>query len=178
LIIAVDTNILLYFLDKNVRAPTDASTGEVIEDGSERIRQLVAEIEKAKGRIIVPTPVLAEILVKAGAAGPSWLAIMEKSAVFRIAEFDKRAAFEFAQLHIDSLAKRKKGEEKRGIKFDDQILAISRINGATILYSDDKGIKSKSTEKLKVVTLAEMLPPKSDPQLNLDFQAGDGGAKS
>ncbi len=178
MIVAVDTNILLYFLDKDVRAPTDALTGDVIEDGLARIQQLVTEIEKAKGRIIVPTPVLAEILVKAGAAGPGWLAIMENSAVFRIAEFDKRAAFEFAQLHIGSLARRKSGEEKRGIKFDDQILAISRVNGATILYSDDKGIKSKSSEKLKVVTLAEMLPLKKDPQLNLDFNVSVGDPRS
>ncbi len=169
LIVAVDTNILIDFLEKNVPAPTDGATGEVIEDGAARIMLLVSEIEKAKGRIIVPTPFLAEILVKAGAAGPNWLSIMEKSAVFRISEFDKISAFEFAQLHIESLNKRKSGEEKRGIKFDDQILAISRVRGATTLYSDDKGIRSKSTEKLRVVSLSEMPLPKNDPQMKLNF---------
>lgn len=170
MIVAVDTNILIYFLEKNASAPIDAVSKQVIEDGHERIQLLISEIGKAKGKIIVPTPVLAEILVKAGSAGPSWLAIMEKSSVFKIADFDKRAAFEFAQTHVESLKNRRDGEERHKVKFDDQILAISNVHGATILYSDDKGIKSRSSDRLQVVSLSEMRRPQKDPQMNLDFE--------
>jgi predicted nucleic acid-binding protein len=169
LIVAIDTNILIYFLEKDAPAPKDPNSGLVVEKGHERIAQLVTDIERLKGRIIVPTPVLAEVLVEAGSAAGEWLAIMKKATVFKIAEFDERSAFEFSLIHKQSLKTRMPNTEKRRIKFDDQIFAIAKVNNASILYSDDNKIKARSTDNLRIIGLSEMPLPKSASQLSLDF---------
>jgi hypothetical protein len=47
----------------------------------------VSELEKASEVILVPTPALSELLVKAEAAAPEYVRILSKSARFRVAAF-------------------------------------------------------------------------------------------
>jgi len=64
-----------------------------------------------------------------------------RSVAFEIAPFDVRAAIDLAAEIRKSI---KSGDKKAGvaanwqeIKFDRQIAAIARVNGALILYTDD-----------------------------------------
>ena len=51
-------------------------------------------------------------------------------------------------------------------KFDRQIVAISKVNGATVLYSDDRDLRAFAQQVgLTVIGLAELpLPPKESQQ--------------
>jgi hypothetical protein len=60
----------------------------------------------------------------------------------RIVSFDERAAVEFAAVQAARIAAATKAHAPReNAKFDDQIVAIAAIEGATIIYSHDEGIK-------------------------------------
>jgi hypothetical protein len=76
----------------------------------DRITYLVSELEKRKEKIIVPTPALSELLVRAGEAGPDYLDILNRHAAFKIVDFDQRAAVEVAAATREALA----AGDKRG----------------------------------------------------------------
>ena len=67
-----DANFLIYFLDPKIKGGVGSNP---------RIDHLVATIQKTGERIVVPTPALSELLVKAGDAGPKYLEIVARSEV-------------------------------------------------------------------------------------------------
>jgi hypothetical protein len=93
--VVFDATILLLLLRPNVGCPVD-SCGNPIAAIQERLDYLVERLEKQRTRIIVPTPVLSEVLVRAGAAGPDILDKLTRSTVFKIEPFDTKAAVEAA----------------------------------------------------------------------------------
>ena len=92
-----DATMLLLLLRPNSGRPTDSS-GNPITEVEERLAYLVQRLERARIRIIVPTPVLSEILVHAGSAGPQIVETLTRSTVFRVVPFDTLAAVEAALL--------------------------------------------------------------------------------
>ncbi len=126
----------------------------------------------AKEKIIIPTPVLCEVLVRADAAMSEYLGILNGSAAFRIVPFDQKAAIEAA---IDMNAALKSGglranaqdadTTKTKIKFDRQIVAIAKAEGAHTIYSDDKHVHSYASRAgLKAIRTADLDLPPEDPQ--------------
>ncbi len=100
-----------------------------------------------------------------------------RSGRFKIAEFDIRAAVEVAAMTRDAI---RAGDKKDGspspwqkIKIDRQIIAIARVQGVRIIYSDDGGIAdfAKKVDISVVQTWMMPLPPE-DPQQTL-FPASD-----
>jgi hypothetical protein len=162
LTVVIDASILVFLFDANAPAPRDPATGEPIPAANLRIEHLIATLATDGKRLLVPTPALAEVLVGAGVAAAEWLAIISKSSVIRIADFDTLAAVEFAEINKLSLAGRQIGDLKRKIKFDDQIIAIAKVVQAKVIYSDDEGIKRRAPPDITVIGLAELtLPPES-----------------
>jgi predicted nucleic acid-binding protein len=94
--IVFDANFLIYFLDPRIKGGVGSNP---------RIDHLVATIQKSGERIIVPTPALSEILVRAGDAAPKYLDIITRSKFFRVAEFGTRAAVEAAALTREAIDK-------------------------------------------------------------------------
>ena len=90
--------------------------GLPIEKAKERIDYLVQQLEKDRTKIIVPTPVLSEILVRAGAeVSEKIIEHLQRFTVFRVELFDTRAAIEAAAMTRDYLTsrERKRGNEQR-----------------------------------------------------------------
>jgi hypothetical protein len=80
-------------------APKTPFGNSAAPHAKERIEALVVELEKSGTKIIVPTPVLSEVLVRAGAtASQQIVEYINGAAVFRIASFDARAAIELAAM--------------------------------------------------------------------------------
>ncbi|HPQ13572.1 MAG TPA: hypothetical protein PLP04_00010 [Bryobacteraceae bacterium] len=106
---------------------------------------LVRELESAKEQIVVPAPALCEVLVTEGVDAQDVLTTLRSSAFIRVGDFDERAAVELAaRLRLAIKA----GDPREGVritktamKFDRQIVAISLVNGARVLYSDDDGVE-------------------------------------
>ena len=109
-----------------------------VEHARERIDHLVKELEQSRIKIIIPTPALSEILVRAGTAGLAYLDRLNTSAAFRIVSFDQRAAVEVAAMTRDAMATGNKRGGAQGtwakVKFDRQIVAIAKVEGANIIY--------------------------------------------
>ena len=162
--VVFDANFLIYFLDPKMR-------GGVGQDA--RIDYLVETIQKSNERIVVPTPVLSELLVHAGDAGPKYLDIISRSKFFRIAEFGTRAAVEAAVLTREAIAKGDKrgaapGAEWTKVKFDRQIVAIARAEGATTIYTNDSQLARHAEEiGIRAVTRDQLPEPPMIPQLEL-----------
>ena len=122
----------------------------------ERIDYLIERLEKDRTKIIVPTPALSEILVRAGSAGAEYLDRINRSAAFRIAPFDARAAVEVAAITREALDAGNKRDDLEGtwakIKYDRQIVAIAKVEGASVLYTDDRNIR-KLGSRLGLTTI-------------------------
>jgi hypothetical protein len=171
--VVFDATLLLLLLRPNSGRPTD-SAGAPIAQVPERIAYLVQSLEKAKTRIVIPTPALREVLVRAGIAAPQIVDTLNRSATFRIMPFDSLAAIEAAVMTraaIDAGGKRGGSESNWAkIKFDRQIVAIAKVARATAIYSDDADVRSIATaEDIMVIGLAELPLPPVNPQTELQL---------
>jgi predicted nucleic acid-binding protein len=170
--VVIDATILLLMLRPGTPVPNDAS-GKPIDRPKERIEYLLQQLDEARTKIVIPTPVLGEVLVKAGAAATEQIVDqLQRNSIFSIEPFDTRAAIEVATMSRDAM---KKGA-KRGssaatwakVKYDRQIVAIAKVLGATTIYSDDRDIAALAKRaKIDVISLAALpLPPQ---EAQMDF---------
>lgn len=167
--VVFDSTILLPILWPNVPPPIDPNTGQPVSDFRERLDFLVESLEKTRTKIIIPTPALSEILVRAGQAGPDYLARINSEGVFRTVPFDERAAVEVAAMTTLAL---NTGDKRGGvdapwakIKYDRQIVAIAKVEGAAVLYSDDPGVRKFAAEaNITALGTWELPLPPVDPQ--------------
>lgn len=133
--VVFDASVLLLLLDPDASLPKDPATGQPVEHAKARIEHLIATLERQRAKVIIPTPVLSEVLVRAGEAAPAYLEELSRSARFRIAPFDIRAAVELAALTREALDA---GDKREGsaapwqkIKLERQIVAIARTEEST-----------------------------------------------
>ena len=168
MIVAIDASILLYLIDDAVPAPIDPATNAPVADCRARVKHLVTTLGRGNGKIIIPTPALAEVLIRAGEAGPEWLRLLNASRHFRIVPFDQRAAVECAALGARRLAGSGAATTPRWkAKFDEQIVAIAAVERATSIYSDDTDIARLVAEGITVIGIAALPLPPLDAQLDL-----------
>ncbi len=172
--VVFDAGILLLLFSPDVAPPRNPDTQEPVERVRERIDYLVAQLEASRTKIVVPTPALSEILVRAGSAGADYVERIEGSASFRIANFDTRAAVEVALMTKSAIDRADKWDGGEGswakLKYDRQIVAIAKTEGVTTIYSDDKNIRNFGARLgLTVICAAELPLPPEDPQTSFDL---------
>jgi hypothetical protein len=159
-IVVFDASFLIPVLDPQVKGVA----------GDARLEHLIATLDREKDVIVVPTPALSEVLIGAGDAAPKYLDILGKTARLRIAPFGERAAVEAAAKHREAI---RVGDKKEGseswskVKFDRQIMAIARVEGAERVYSDDEDIyKLGHSDGIQVIRSQDLdLPPEKTPDL-------------
>ena len=158
--VVVDSSILLLFLRPNTPTPRDRHGTPASEHAAERVVHLIDTLEASRATVVVPTPVLAEILVRATREeAETLLKRMNAAAVFEIAAFDERAAIELAERGRRKL--RDEAETWAKLKFDRQIIAIAKVCGATTIYSHDAGMRTVANRLgIEVLRLDDLpLPP-------------------
>lgn len=131
----------------------------------ERVERLVHEISDQRGTIIIPTPALSEFLVSAGDASGSYLDEVQGSRVFQVPPFDVKAAAEAASATRAALGRGDKRSGATGawqkVKVDRQIVAVAKVHGARILYSDDADVRTLGAESgILVVNTGELPLPR------------------
>ncbi|MEM9359371.1 MAG: hypothetical protein AAGB04_24575 [Pseudomonadota bacterium] len=179
--VVFDTSILLLFLDPNAKPPVDPDTGEAVDRAHERIEFLIDQLSSAGEKIVIPTPALSEALVFSGAAMTDYLSILNGQRCFRIAAFDQKAAIETALsirdayqrggLRIDSDDAEIR---KSKVKYDQQIVAVAKAEGAHTIYADDKHIFTLAERaKIKAYRSRDLDLPPEDPQASWDFEDGE-----
>lgn len=135
--VVFDASILLLALDSAARAP------QGVKCAAERVKRLILDIAGQGGKIGIPTPALSEVLVRAGAMHDEYLQVLNDDSIFAILPFDYKAALNAADdirgrgLRAESGGR---GTTRAKIKFDRQIVAIAKVNGADAIYSDDADI--------------------------------------
>lgn len=175
--VVFDSSILLLVLDPKAKPPTDPDTGVPVERAAERIEYLIDTLNNDQQKIIIPTPVLSEVLVQAGDAMQKYLQLMNTQSVFRIASFDQKAAIEAALAHRDALERggfridtENPDATRTKIKFDRQIVAIAKAEGAEAVYSDNSDVIGYAQRsKLKAYRTADLDLPPEDPQQAMKF---------
>ena len=172
--VSVDAGFLGLLISPNAKPPNDPKTGQPPERIPERLEKLLADLDTAKERIVIPTPALAEFLVLAGDDGPAYLSELSNQIAFTIRAFDQMAAVELAAMELHA---RKQGSKRfpasetapwQKIKFDRQIVAIAKLHGSHTIYSDDGDVKNIAEELgIKVVSCWELdLPTSNTPLLD------------
>jgi len=165
--VVFDASVLLFVFEEN--------TPSSVPRAQERVEYLIDRLSDIGEKIIIPTPALSECLVCAGTAGPEYLAIIGKQSCFRVASFDERAAVEAA---LATYQARQRGQKKGGnpavsktkIKFDRQIVAIAKVEGAAAVYSDDDDLCGYARESgMEAFKLADLPLPPEDPQTVMQF---------
>jgi hypothetical protein len=139
--VGIDATTLSLILYPTARPPKDPKTQKPVERVEDRIEKLLEDLDADSERIIVPTPALCEFLVLAGKEAPEYLDKIRGMKTFLIKPFDEMAAIELAAIEYES----RSGGSKRGastapwtkVKFDRQIVAITKVNQCKRLYSDD-----------------------------------------
>jgi predicted nucleic acid-binding protein len=165
---AFDANFLTLVLYPTADPPNDPATKRPVEYAGKRIAVLLDQLSKQGERIVIPMPVLAEVLVLVGAAGPEYVRLLDKSARFELAAFDERAAIENAATLADAISKggKRSGLENtpwQKIKIDRQIVAIAKVRGVRTIYSTDSDIATLARQSgLDVRHLADIAVPDDD----------------
>jgi predicted nucleic acid-binding protein len=155
-----DSNYMLHVLSHSVPGARP--------DDKKWVDKLVLKLQEANERIVIPTPVLGEVLVYADAATPQYLDIMHKATRFRIVPFDEIAGVKAAERLAGDL---KSGLGKYGgatghwavIKVDRQIIAIAEVEKVKNIYSNDKKVKTLGERAGFVVINFDGLPAHLNP---------------
>ena len=160
---AIDTTMLTLMVDPDADLAPDPSTGKKPERARERLNHLIDTLDSAGVKLLVPTPALSEVLVKADSEGPALIEELNSQAVFKIADFDQRAAVEAAQINLKLRQCGKQSSSsgsKVKTKFDVQIIAIAKVNGCDIVYSQDRDLRVLGEiANIKVVRVEDLPAP-------------------
>ena len=164
--VAIDNTTLALLLHPKAKPPIDPKTKHPLEKAQERIEQLIADLVAEDERVVIPTPVLCEFLILAGREGPLYLEKIQAARTLLVRSFDERAAIELAAMELTD---RGKGAKKGGseasyqkVKFDRQIVAVAKVNGAHTIYSDDDDVrKFASKAGMKVIATWDLPVPES-----------------
>jgi predicted nucleic acid-binding protein len=174
---AIDTTMLLHFFRSGVLTPK-GKDGTQVTGAKDRVDFLIETLEENSTRLIVPTPVLSEVMVRAtGQQMQEIQETLDRRAVFQVMPFDTRAAIELALMIRKEKSGRKRvtrAETRASLRFDRQILAIAKVNGARLIYSDDGPLADAAKRYgLEVVRLEDLELPPISGQTNLQFDEED-----
>jgi predicted nucleic acid-binding protein len=161
-VVLVDATFLLLLIRPGTPVPGDAN-GTPVTRARDRIDYLVNRLETDGIKIIIATPALSEVLVRAGVATGDILEKLNKYAAFEICPFDAMAAVEVAEMARRELGRKKLDSAATWakVKYDRQIVAIAKVKQASAIYSDDADVEKLAKKAgIPVVKLSELpLPP-------------------
>lgn len=158
--IAFDATVLVDFFNPKIHS-----------DRRAKLDNLVATLGKSRTKIVIPTPALTEVLIRAGKGREKILGELTRKAAFEIAPFDVKAAMERSLLLEEAWSsKEKRAITKTKFKFDWQIVAIAATRQVTAIYSDDEDVsKAAAKAHIKVVRIDDLDLPASEKQGKLSL---------
>jgi predicted nucleic acid-binding protein len=166
----MDNTFFTLVLNPAAAPRPDPGTGNPVDHHRLRIEALIEDLGRKKAKIVLPTPAIAEAMCICGDFDKVLVKI-EEYEVFEPCTFDTRSAIELARMTRVAV----NGGDKRGgslgdwqkIKIDRQIVAIAKVNGASILYTDDDSQTNFATHcGLKVVHTWDLDLPASHAQID------------
>ena len=108
-----DATMLLLAVNPNAGKPNDPATGKPIEHVEQRIAFLLKEVDKAKSKIGLPAPALAEAMVKSSLHPSDIVAAIQGLSAFQILPFEERGQSSLrSSIEVLSLPKTRKTERR------------------------------------------------------------------
>lgn len=183
MLVVFDSNVLLPVLRPGLPPPLDPKTGKPVDHFDEKLAYLIHKLSKNRTAILIPTPVLTEVLCHAGNAGFHFVQKLQQ-APFQVAPFDVRAAIDCADLLAYHFVQKGNGHRRLGeqgkpgsrdkIKFDRQVVAIAKSRVADAIYSDDEDVNKEGTRVgIKVIRTSDLERDPASAQGKLDLQHPD-----
>jgi predicted nucleic acid-binding protein len=171
--VGIDNTFLTLMIHPKARPPLDPSTKKSIERVQDRIEKLLEDLDTEGERMILPTPVLSEFLILAGKDSSLYLDKLSGMKNILIRPFDEVAAIELAAIEVEDREK----HGKRGgsaspwakLRFDRQIVAIAKTNGARRIYSDDEDLMKYAMRQGMDVICTWQLPLPAAKQTNFPY---------
>lgn len=181
--VGFDASVLTLVINPISDIPKDPGTGAPVVRAQERVSHLIGQLEAQGSQIVVPTPVLSEVLVRTGQSGLRYVEILDKSETFVVAPFNTVAAVELAEITRRALMAGDKrdgsSEPYQKIKLDRQIAAICKVSGAHTLDAADRSLaKFAESIGLTVVGIHDLPLPPSPPQGDMFEEAHSFDANS
>ena len=160
-VIVVDANFIIAFCSATT-PPDDRA----------RIEEFIERTEKSKSKVIFPMVAVAEFLVGAELAGIEFLNTLERKSCIHMADFNKAAAYELAQIDRAAIgAGNKKDESEENwqkIKTDRQLVATGKSLGAQLVISNDKGVRKNALRiGMESMCIQDLELPESAKQMHL-----------
>jgi hypothetical protein len=172
--VVFDTSFLCLAFDSSWKPPLDPATGQPLERARERIDYLISGLSKSNMKVLIPSPVLAEYLVRGGIDKSERLAIFTSSKAYQVAPFDTKAAVECSQIEDGDSGRKHQLEEasKAKVKFDRQVISIAKATRAKIVYTGDHRLaKVAARNGLKAVMTWELPLPPGNAQMSIAYEA-------
>lgn len=160
-VIVVDANFIVAYCSSTT-PPDDRA----------RIEHFIERVEKAKAKVIFPMVCVAEFLVGADLAGIEFLNTLDKKACIQMADFNRAAAYELAQIDRAAIGAGDKKDESEAnwqkIKIDRQLVATGKSLGAQLVISNDKGVRNNALRiNMASMRIQELELPESARQMQL-----------
>lgn len=150
-----DTSVLVYFFSTKHDSGNDH-----IQYKKARLENFLAECRKNNHEVLIPTPVLSELLVGVDeAAMPDVIGALKSHQSVQIVSYDETTAIEYALIFPEQLELFKStGVSKQVMKFDSMILAMCSRFQVTCLLTGDNSMANKARQKGIQVKRIEDLP--------------------
>lgn len=167
--VVVDSTALVFLIDPEARSPIDPATGERVSYPHYRLEGLLDNLDKDDAEVVIPTPVLSELLILAGPAVQDIVQILRNKRAVRIHSFDEACAIENAMLRRN-ITDYRMGDAKKQVTFDLQILATARVVQADVVLTDDVQLKKQCARAgLRAISICDLKIPASRTQADLEL---------
>lgn len=173
--VIIDTSVLSILFNQNAKPPIDKETKKPLEHFKERVNNLIQTLSKEKAQVIIPSPVLTEILIPATVGQRETIETLSKSP-FKITGFDHRASIECSIMLRRFFSESKNRKEmtsnfnKQKVKFDYQIFSIGLVEQVEAIYSDDKDIRKLGKKfNIPVIGSNDLEVSLSEKQIKMEF---------
>jgi len=120
-------------------------SGDAVEFARERVEGLVRELEQAGEQVLIPAPVLCEVLVTEGADIQEVLDVLSRSAFLRIGDFDQRAAVELAVRLREAI---KKGDPREGLPITKSAMNLT-VKSSRLRWSTAPAPSTPTTKRFE-----------------------------
>lgn len=145
-------------------------TKKPVKHAQQRLEEFIEQIAANDDVIVIPAPVLSEIIVKIPDKANELIKRIKSSPWFKVEPFDAAAALELGLRTAEAMAAGDKREGLKAdwtkVKFDRQIVAIALVVNASEIISDDPdvtaigerwGVPVRSIEDLPIPK--DLVPP-------------------
>ncbi len=169
--VAFDNSFLVFLFNRRA--------GASVERAADRVDGLIESLSSKKAKIIIPTPALTELLMAGRFSIQVYIEKLKTFGAFQVRAYDERAAIELAAQYLATKKTHKERAKQspwNKIKFDRQIVAIAKTQGASVVYSDDEQLRKFAHEcGMEAYGLAEIGVPPKQPKLPGMEIGEDGG---